>query len=135
MRAAADRAGFPIDIDSAGTGDWHVGRPPDPRAIGTGRRHGVDIAGLRGRQVKAVDFDHFDRVIALDKANFDDLRRLAPASSRAEISMLLDHAPGRAGENVADPYFGEDEGFEIAWNDIVAGVDGLLATLTAQPSR
>lgn len=92
MRAAADRAGFPIDIDSAGTGDWHVGRPPDPRAIGTGRRHGVDIAGLRGRQVKAVDFDHFDRVIALDKANFDDLRRLAPASSRAEISMLLDHA-------------------------------------------
>ena len=133
MRAAADKADLAIEVDSAGTGDWHIGRPPDPRAIATARRHGVDISDLRGRQVRRADFDDFDHLIALDAKNLADLRRLRPVTARAELSMLLDHADGRAGRDVADPYFGEDAGFETAWDDICAGVDGLVAKLR-QPS-
>lgn len=134
MRAAAARAGMAVDVDSAGTGDWHVGRPPDPRAIATAARHGLDISGLRGRQVRLEDFHRFDRLIALDADNLRNLRRLAPTSAGAVLSLLLDHAPGRQGEAVADPYFGEDAGFETAWADIMAGVDGLIAELSSHRS-
>ncbi len=134
MRAAAARTGMAVDVDSAGTGDWHVGRPPDPRAIATAARHGLDISGLRGRQVRIEDFHRFDRLIALDADNLRNLRRLAPASAGAVLSLLLDHAPGRRGEAVADPYFGEDAGFETAWADIMAGVDGLIAELSSHRS-
>jgi len=134
MRAAAERAGIDVEVDSAGTGDWHIGKPPDPRAIATARRHGVDIGGLRARQVTAEDFMAFDNVIALDRANLAELRRIMPGEPRALLSMLLDHCEGRFGEDVADPYFGADEGFETAWRDICAGVDGLIAQLVSQPS-
>ena len=135
MRAAASHRGIAVDVDSAGTGDWHIGKPPDPRAIATARRHGADITGLRGRQIQRTDFAEFDQIIALDAPNLDELRRLAPASARAELSLLLDHVHGRQGESVADPYFGQDAGFEMAWKDIEAGVEGLLASLEGQPSR
>lgn len=134
MRAAADRAGFAIEVDSAGTGDWHVGNPPDPRAIAEAAWHGVDISGLRGRQVNPTDFLRFDHVIALDRNNLEDLHSIAPDKGHAALSLLLDHAAGKAGRDVADPYFGAEEGFETAWRDIVAGVAGLLAELR-QPSR
>ena len=134
MRAAAERLGMSVEVDSAGTGDWHVGRPPDPRAIATGARHGIDISGLRARQVTAEDFDRFDHVVALDARNLGDLRRLMPADARADLTLLLDHAEGRQGEDVTDPYFGEDAGFEAAWNDIMIGVQSLLVKLQAQPS-
>ncbi len=133
MRAAAERDGVAVEVDSAGTGDWHIGKSPDRRAIATAARHGIDINGLRGRQVGAADFRTFDRLVALDRNNLRDLRAIAPADATAELSLLLDHAEGRAGQDVADPYFGEDEGFETAWRDINAGVDGLLAELR-QPS-
>jgi protein-tyrosine phosphatase len=135
MRAAAERAGIEIEVDSAGTGDWHLGKPPDPRAIATARRHGVDIGGLRARQVRSDDFMAFDNVIALDRANLANLRRLMPAEPRARLSLLLDHVDGRTGQDVADPYFGDDAGFEVAWRDIGLGVDALLAQLAGQPSE
>lgn len=135
MRAAAAEAGIIVEVDSAGTGDWHVGRPPDRRAIAEAARHGIDISGLRGRQVGLADFQRFDRLIALDAKNLRDLRRMAPAGGGAALSLLLDHAPGREGQDVADPYFGEDAGFVTAWNDIMAGVEGLLADLRFQSSR
>lgn len=134
MRAAAERANMAVEVDSAGTGDWHIGKSPDRRAIATAARHGIDISGLRGRQVSAADFRTFDRLVALDRNNLRDLRAIAPADATAELSLLLDHAGGRAGQDVVDPYFGEHEGFETAWRDINAGVDGLLAEL-GQPSR
>ncbi|MBO9378601.1 low molecular weight phosphotyrosine protein phosphatase [Sphingomonas histidinilytica] len=135
MRAAAEREDVPVEVDSAGTGDWHVGKAPDRRAIATAYRHGLDIAGLRARQVGADDFRAFDRLVALDRSNLDTLRAIAPEDGRAQLSLLLDHVAGREGEDVADPYFGEDEGFEQAWRDICAGVGGLLAELAGQPSR
>ncbi len=111
MRAAATNAAFPVEIDSAGTGDWHIGRPPDPRAIAVAGRHGMDISGLRARQIRPDDFRHYDRLIALDGSVLSDLRRIAPADAKARLELLLDHADGRTGEDVAAPYLGEDPGF------------------------
>lgn len=134
MRAAVERAGIAVEIDSAGTSDWHVGRPPDRRAIATAARHGIDIGGLRGRQVNAQDFRIFDHIVALDHNNLTVLQRLRPADARAELSMLLDHVDGRHGQDVADPYFSDDDGFDLTWCDVGLGVEGLLGKLRAQES-
>src|SRR3712207_1035358 len=107
FRREAERLGLEVEVDSAGTGEWHIGRPPDPRAIAVAARNGVDIAHLRARQVSAVDFQRFDHIVALDTQNLANLRRMAPPGSSAELSLLLDHVDGREGEPVADPYYGE----------------------------
>lgn len=134
MRAAAIEAELAVEVDSAGTGNWHIGQPPDPRAIATAARRGIDIGGLRARQVTRADFEAFDYVVALDEKNLADLCRMRPADATADLSLLLDHVDGRAGQAVADPYFGGDEGFEAAWSDIAAGVDAMLAKLAVQTS-
>ena len=125
FRQEAERIGLDVTVDSAGTGDWHVGEPPDPRAIAVARANGVDIAGYRGRQVAPADFERFDHVVALDLANLARLRALRPEGSRAALSLLLDHVPGRAGEPVADPYYGAQEGFDTTWADVTAGARAL----------
>lgn len=129
MRSAADRADIAIQVDSAGTGNWHVGHPPDRRAIATAARHGIDITGLRARQVQADDFHIFDHVIALDRSNLAALRRLRPADAPAQLSLLFDHVTGREGEDVADPYHGSDAGFDVTWHDVNLGAEALLARL------
>ncbi|KQQ12786.1 phosphotyrosine protein phosphatase [Methylobacterium sp. Leaf122] len=125
FRQEAERIGLDVTVDSAGTGGWHVGEPPDPRAIAVARANGVEIAGYRGRQVAPADFERFDHVVALDLANLARLRALRPEGSRAALSLLLDHVPGRAGEPVADPYYGAHEGFDTTWADVTAGARAL----------
>ena len=129
LRAEAARLKLDLIVDSAGTGNWHAGEPPDERAIAVAARHGVDISGLRARQVRSADFTRFDHVIALDHENLANLRRLAPADATAELSLLLDHVPGRAGQAVADPWFGEAAGFEVTWQEAAAAARGLAAKL------
>ena len=129
MRAAADQAGLAVRIDSAGTGAWHSGEPPDPRAQEVAARDGVDISSLRARQVTARDFREFDHIIAMDLSNLANLRKLAPADGRARLSLMLDHVPGQEGRPVADPYYGEDSGFDATWRDMKAGAQGLLALM------
>lgn len=129
LRAAADRRGIEIEVDSAGLGGWHKGDPPDRRAQAVARRHGIDISAYQARQVGPEDFARFDLVIGLDEANLAGLRRIAPAGSRARVSMLLDHVPGRAGQSVEDPYFGDAAGFDITWADVTAGAEALLDEL------
>lgn len=132
FRAAAARAGLAAVADSAGTGNWHVGSPPDPRAQATARRHGVDIGALRARQVAAQDFARFTHIFALDTDNLRQLRRLAPADGGARLALLLDAVPGRGGEAVADPYYGGPEGFERSWADVDAAARALAARLRAE---
>ncbi|BAU93569.1 protein tyrosine phosphatase [Methylorubrum populi] len=132
FRSEAARIGLDVMVDSAGTSDWHVGEPPDARAIAVARAHGVEIAGYRGRQVTPDDFERFDHVVALDLANLAKLRALRPAGSRAALSLLLDHVPGREGEPVADPYYGADDGFDTTWADVTAGARALARRL-AEP--
>lgn len=129
FREEARRLKLDVIVDSAGTGSWHVGSPPDPRAQAVARKNGVDISSLRGRQVKPIDFRRFTHVVALDEDNLADLRRLAPPDATAELSLLLDHVEGREGQPVADPYFGDDDGFDLTWADVTAGARGLAQKL------
>ncbi len=129
FRAEAARIGLDAHIDSAGTGDWHVGDPPDSRARATARRHGIDISGYRARQVTIQDFAAFSHIVALDRDNLAALTRMQPAAAKAEVSLLLDHVPGRQGQAVADPYDGDQSGFEITWADVQAGAAGLAEKL------
>jgi protein-tyrosine phosphatase len=129
FRAEAERLGLGAEADSAGTGGWHAGEPPDRRAIAAAGRNGVDIAALRARQVTPGDFDLFDHIVALDDENLADLAAMRPRYARATLSLLLDHVPGREGQAVADPYYGGDSDFDAAWRDVTAGARGLAAAL------
>lgn len=130
LRVEAARLKLDLIVDSAGTGNWHAGEPPDARAVGVAARHGVDISGLRARQVRRADFHRFTHVIALDHDNLADLRRLAPPDAAAELSLLLDHVPGREGQAVADPWFGDATGFDTTWADVTAGARALAERFT-----
>jgi protein-tyrosine phosphatase len=131
LRAEVARRGLALTVDSAGTGDWHAGEAPDRRAQATARRHGVDVSGLRARQATPDDFRRFDHVIALDHDNLANLRALAPADATAQLSLLLDWVPGRAGQAVADPWFGDEAGFETTWADVTAAARALADALSA----
>ncbi len=113
-------------VDSAGTGGWHAGEPPDRRAIAVAKAHGVDIAGLRARQVRRADFERFDLILAMDHDNLAGLKGIAPPDAHAELCLALDLVAGREGEAVADPYYGDAEGFAATWADAQAIADGVL---------
>jgi protein-tyrosine phosphatase len=129
FRAEITARGLDVQIDSAGTGDWNLGKAPDPRAQAVARRNGVDIAGLRARLVTQADFESFDHIVALDAKNLSDLHALRPEGARSQLSLLLDHVAGREGQAVADPYYGDDAGFDVTWDDVRAGARGLADTL------
>ena len=114
FRAHATRAGFgqQLMIDSAGIGDWHVGQPPDHRAVAHARRRGYDMAALRARQVVVDDFARFDWIFAMDLRNLRDLQALRPSSYGGHLGLLLDLVPDIGRREVPDPYFGGAAGFE-----------------------
>lgn len=118
FRQEATRIGLEVEVDSAGTGGWHTGDPPDRRAQAVAKRHGVDIGAYRARQVERKDFYRFRYIVALDAQNLRSLEAMMPADGTAAVSLLLDHVAGRRGEAVADPYYGGDEGFEATWSDV-----------------
>jgi len=130
FRAEAERLGLEAEIDSAGTGDWHAGEPPDLRAQAAARRAGVDISHLRARQVTPDDFRRFDYVLALDRHNLATLRAMRPQGARAELSLLLDHVHGREGQAVADPYYGDDQHFDETWRDVAEAARALARKLS-----
>jgi protein-tyrosine phosphatase len=132
FQVEAERLGLDVDVDSAGTGDWHIGEPPDRRAQAAARRNGADIGHLRARQVTPEDFRRFDLIVAMDAQNLAHLRRTRPADSRAELSLLLDHVPGREGQAVADPYYGGEEHFDTTWADVAAGAKALAEKIAAR---
>ncbi|MEA3391324.1 low molecular weight protein-tyrosine-phosphatase [Sphingobium sp. CCH11-B1] len=129
LRAEAERAGLALTVDSAGTGDWHVGRPPDARAQRQALRTGIDISHYRGRQVNAGDFRRFTHIYALDADNLRNLRRLRPADGTAHLGLLMDLVPGREGTGVADPYFGDEAGFATTWDDVSRAACAIVAGL------
>lgn len=129
LRAHAAAAGVQVRVDSAGTGDWHLGRAPDPRAQAVAARHGVDISMLRARQVGPGDFREFTDILALDGTNLADLRQLRPAGATARLALLRDAVPGRAGQPIADPYYGTDADFDRAWAEIAEAVDCLIGCI------
>lgn len=129
FRQAAERAGLDVLIDSAGTGDWHVGEPPDPRAQQIALEHGVDISHLRGRQLAPEDYYRFTHIFALDAKNLATIREREPADATAKIGLLLDCVDGRRGEAVADPYFGGLDAFHATWAYVTAAAEALVEKL------
>ncbi|KFN46293.1 hypothetical protein P873_01920 [Arenimonas composti TR7-09 = DSM 18010] len=119
-------------FDSAGTGDWHIGQPPDPRAIAAARRHGIDIADLRARTVRGDDFARFDLILAADRANLDWLQRHAPADARARVALALAWGCDTPGAEVPDPYTGTDADFDAVCRLAQAVATGLLRKSAAR---
>lgn len=132
MRTEAERSGLAIEADSAGTGDWHVGCPPDPRAQAVARRNGLDIAHYRARQVEPADFHRFDHIFALDSENMRFLRAIRPSDGKARLQLLMDMIPGREGASVTDPYFGEDAGFDETWDDVTRAARAIVKMLQGE---
>ena len=128
----ATAAGLPIIVDSAGTGDWHVGLAPDRRARAVAARFGHSIDHYRARQISTQDFADFDHVIALDGQILQDLRAIQPSGSRAVLSLLFDQIHGREGEDVFDPYYRDEAAFLETWDDVSAGARALVAMFSAQ---
>lgn len=130
LRARADQRGLGqrLQIDSAGTGDWHVGKPPDARSQAAAARRGYPLDDLRARQVRAADFQEFDLLLAMDQDNLRTLRQRAPASPRAELALLLAHA-GLGECEVPDPYYGGEQGFEQVLDLLEQASDALLDRL------
>jgi protein-tyrosine phosphatase len=111
-RAARAGLGDRVLVDSAGTGGWHVGHPPDRRAIAHAARRGYDLAPLRARQVTREDFRRFGWILAMDEDNLRDLAAMRPDAFGGHLGLMLDVAPSLGVREVPDPYYGGGEGFE-----------------------
>lgn len=129
LRQKCSEAGIPMIIDSAGTADWHEGRPPDDRAIAVAEKNGAAIDHLRARQVQANDFHDFDYIFALDEQNLSDLREKMPDNAPAKLSLLFDYVDGQEGQGVADPYYGADEAFDQTWREVTLAAAALCQEL------
>ena len=129
--AAREFPGLNLDIDSAGTADYHVGEPPDRRTVAVARRRGYDLAGLRARQVQRDDFSRFNYVLAMDRANLVELERLRPQGASTRLALFLEFAPEAPELEVPDPYYGGVEDFERVLDLCETAARGLLANLAS----
>jgi protein-tyrosine phosphatase len=120
-----------VEVDSAGTADYHVGDPPDRRSQRAAQLRGIDISGLRGRQVQTADFSRFDLILAMDEDNLRDLERLRPANSHAQLELFMEYAP-QAGLEVPDPYYRDAAAFEKVLDLTTAASRGLITSLKAE---
>jgi protein-tyrosine phosphatase len=129
-RLLAERAPeLRVQLDSAGTHGYHVGEPPDARAIEAASRRGIDISELRARRVQREDFERFDLILAMDRDNLTRLQQLQPSQSSAQLRLMLDFAPDSRLEEVPDPYYGGSAGFEQVLDLLQDAAEGLLQTL------
>ena len=118
-----------VEVDSAGTAGYHIGHPPDLRSQRAAHARGVDLSGLRARQVTVEDFLRFDLILAMDRDNLQELETMRPADSRARVRLFLEYAPELGRPEVPDPYYGDARGFEEVLNLSAAASRGLIAAL------
>lgn len=118
-----------VTVDSAGTHDYHIGDPPDPRTQRAAKRRGLDMSELRARHLEAEDFERFDYVLVMDERNLADARAIAPARYPAELKLFLEFAPELGRREVPDPYYGGAAGFEEVLDLSEAAGKGLLEAL------
>lgn len=133
FEALRDRRGLSrlIEVDSCGTGAWHIGQPPDRRAAAAARARGYDLSRLRARQVELLDFERFDYILAMDHQNLADLGRLRPVGFGGHLGLFLPfaravHRGSALPEEVPDPYYGGDEGFARVLDLVEQASEGLL---------
>ena len=118
-----------LEIDSAGTHDYHTGRPPDRRSIEAAARRGVDLSALRARTVTQDDFERFDLILAMDRDNLALLHQRAPAAHRERVRLLMEFAPDAVTREVPDPYYGSTNGFEEVLDLLEEATEGLLQAI------
>lgn len=124
-KAMANARGLDWQIDSAGTGGWHIGDPPDARMVEAAAARGIDLSPLRARQAAAIDFTDFDHVYAMDRSSFSNLTKIRPTGAHASLDLFLGDA------EVPDPYYGGADGFEHVLDLISARMETLFDDLTA----
>ncbi len=129
FRREASLIGLNADCESAGTRDWHEGKAPDRRSVAVARTHGVDISEQRARALCSEDFHRFTHIIGMDADNLTAIRSIAPRDHQAAISLLLDHVPGREGQDIADPWAGRAADFARCSDDVLAGAVHLAQAL------
>lgn len=137
-KLVAERApAVEIEVDSAGTHDYHVGDPPDPRAIAAAARRGIDLRDLRARTVRDEDFERFDLIVAMDRLNRAVLLERSPESFRERIRLFMEFSGSRDIEDVPDPYYGGVPGFEQVLDLAEEAAAGLLEAVLerARPRR
>jgi protein-tyrosine phosphatase len=127
--AAKEAPQLALQIDSAGTADYHIGAPPDMRSQRAALSRDIDISGLKARQVTAADFARFDLILAMDHENLLELQAMRPRNSRASLKLFLEYAPELALRDVPDPYYGDAAAFEAVLDLTTAASRGLLAAL------
>ena len=118
-----------VEVDSAGTADYHVGDPPDLRSQRAALRRGIDLSGLRARQVTLDDFVHFDLILAMDRNNLQALLTLRPQCSRAQVRLFLEYSSDSKDLDMPDPYYRDANGFEEVLNLSESAARGLIAAL------
>ena len=125
-----------VEIDSAGTHDYHIGDPPDRRSIAAAKRRGIDLSSLRARRVASEDFAHYDLILAMDEENLRELKRRAPVAYQERIRLMMEFAPEATSRAVPDPYYGGAQGFEEVLDLLEEAANGLVQELLArQKSR
>jgi protein-tyrosine phosphatase len=120
-----------VEADSAGTHGYHIGHAPDERAQRAARAHGIDLSGLRARQLLAADFDRFDLILVMDRQNQEAALAIAPPALRHRVRLLLDYAPQLTLREVPDPYYGKPTDFEQVFQLSEQAARGLLQSLPA----
>ena len=125
----ANNLQYEVEVDSCGTGDWHVGKPPDSRATAAALQRGYDLSSLRARQVSKADFDHFDYILAMDRQNLADLRDLQPANYTGHLGLFLAFAGEAELTEVPDPYYGGADGFTEVLALVESASAGLLRAI------
>jgi protein-tyrosine phosphatase len=119
-----------VEVDSCGTGDWHVGHPPDRRATVEAGKRGYDLTPLRARQVRPDDFRRFHYILAMDRMNLAELQDLCPDDFRGHLSLFLPFAGEGDIDEVPDPYYGGDEGFTRVLDLVERASEGLLREIS-----
>lgn len=132
FRKQVEQAGLAaaFEIDSAGTLGYHAGEAPDRRSQQAARARDMDLSELRARRVVASDFERFDVILAMDRANLTDLERACPEAHRHKLRLFLSCAPHLDEDEVPDPYYGGPEGFERVLDLVEAAAAGLLTELS-----
>ena len=129
IREAAAKAGVEIETDSAGTGAWHIGQPPHPEGVAAGARAGLIVEG-RARKVTQADFDRFDIILAMDRANLRDLHELAPSrEAQARTRLFRTYDPAATSDEVPDPWGGPDAGYDETVRIVRAAAAGLVSEI------
>ena len=131
---ALSAAGIAFESESAGTHGYHTGHPPDARSVEVAAERGLDISADRSRLVESSDFERFDWIFAMDRANLDRLQQLSPVTSSARIQLVMQLAPDYGLDEVPDPYYGGEQGFRQVFDMLEHAADALVRELQGRTS-